>query len=101
MDDERERWITQGVTKADTISLGFNTKSRFRSLSQPLGRVLDRKGSAIPLVVTPEEETIDRARWLSGSLSLAPLTTGDYLLELTKRTEQGEAKALVPFRVVR
>lgn len=65
------------------------------------GRVLDRAGNAIPLAVAPGEETIDRARWLSGSLALAPLTTGDYLLELTKRTDRGEAKALVPFRVVR
>lgn len=47
MNDERERWITDGRTRADTISLGFNTKSRFRGLAQPLGRVLDREGNVL------------------------------------------------------
>ncbi len=40
----REAWITSGRNPSDTISLGYNTKSRFRSLSQPLGRVFDRRG---------------------------------------------------------
>ncbi len=44
---ERESWITKGRVPADTISLGFNTKSRFRSLAQPLGRVLDRNGQLL------------------------------------------------------
>jgi VWFA-related protein len=65
------------------------------------GRVLDRTGHAIPLTVTPAEETAEGARWLSGTLTLAPLTTGDYVLELTKRTAKGEMTSLVPFRVVR
>jgi len=53
------------------------------------------------LATTPAEETLDGARWLSGNLMLAPLTTGDYLLELTRKTATGDAKALVPFRIVR
>jgi VWFA-related protein len=65
------------------------------------GRVLDRAGNPMPLTITPAEETADGARWLAGTLTLAPLTTGDYLLELTKRTASGETKSLVPFRVVR
>jgi VWFA-related protein len=69
--------------------------------SPSAGRVLDRAGHAIPLAVTPSEETLEGARWLSGALSLAPLTTGDYVLELTKRTPAGEVRSLVPFRVVR
>jgi peptidoglycan glycosyltransferase len=44
MTPEREAWIVRGKTPADTVSLGFDTKSRFRSLAQPLGRVLDRNG---------------------------------------------------------
>ena len=44
MNDEREEWITRGQNPGDTISLGFDTKARFRSLSQPLGRVFDRNG---------------------------------------------------------
>jgi penicillin-binding protein A len=47
VNDERESWITVGRTPADSVSRGFNTKSRFRSLSQPLGRVLDRNGRVL------------------------------------------------------
>lgn len=44
MDSEREKWIVKGTEPGDTISTGFDTKGRFRSLSQPLGRVFDRNG---------------------------------------------------------
>ncbi|HVK40464.1 MAG TPA: penicillin-binding transpeptidase domain-containing protein [Candidatus Kapabacteria bacterium] len=47
MNAERESWITEGRTRGDSISLGFDTKSRFRSMSQPLGRVLDREGKVL------------------------------------------------------
>jgi VWFA-related protein len=65
------------------------------------GRVLDRAGNPMPLTLAPADETADGARWIAGTLTLAPLTTGDYLLELTKRTANGDIKSLVPFRVVR
>lgn len=47
MNDERESWIASGRVKGDSVSMGFNTKSRFRSLAQPLGRVLDRNGKVL------------------------------------------------------
>lgn len=47
MSPEREKWIVRGRDPGDTVSLGFDTKSRFRSLGQPLGRVLDRNGTAL------------------------------------------------------
>jgi cell division protein FtsI/penicillin-binding protein 2 len=47
MTPEREKWITRGRIPGDSVSLGFDTKSRFRSLGQPLGRVLDRNGVAL------------------------------------------------------
>lgn len=65
------------------------------------GRVLDRAGNAIPMALTPAEETLDGGRWMTGALTLAPLTTGDYLVELTKRTASGDRTSLVPFRVIR
>jgi VWFA-related protein len=65
------------------------------------GRILDRAGGPMPLSPTAAEETLEGARWMSGAIALAPLTTGDYLLELTKRNASGEVKSLVPFRVVR
>jgi peptidoglycan glycosyltransferase len=47
LNEEREAWIVNGRTPADSVSVGFNTKSRFRSLAQPLGRVLDRSGQVL------------------------------------------------------
>lgn len=44
MNDEREGLIVRGDAPGDTVSIGFDTKGRFRSLSQPLGRVFDRNG---------------------------------------------------------
>jgi cell division protein FtsI/penicillin-binding protein 2 len=45
MTPEREKWIVSGKVPADSVSTGFDTKSRFRSLAQPLGRILDRNGT--------------------------------------------------------
>ncbi|HVZ41935.1 MAG TPA: penicillin-binding transpeptidase domain-containing protein [Candidatus Kapabacteria bacterium] len=47
MTPEREGWIVRGRTPADSVSPGFNTKARFRSLAQPLGRVTDRNGTLL------------------------------------------------------
>lgn len=47
MTPEREGWIVRGRVPADSVSAGFNTKSRFRSLAQPLGRVTDRTGALL------------------------------------------------------
>lgn len=47
MNDERETWVISGRSAGDSVSTGFNTKSRFRSLAQPLGRVLDRNGKVL------------------------------------------------------
>lgn len=47
LNEEREKWITRGMEPGDTVSLGFDTKSRFVSMSQPLGRVFDRNGQLL------------------------------------------------------
>jgi peptidoglycan glycosyltransferase len=44
---EREGWIVKGRTPGDSIATGFDTKARFRSLAQPLGRVTDRNGKLL------------------------------------------------------
>ena len=64
-------------------------------------RVLDRSGNQMALTTSPSEQTTDGTRWLAGTLALAPLTNGDYLLELTKETAGGRQTRLVPFRIVR
>lgn len=68
---------------------------------QPDGaRVLDRNGQPMALTVSSEVEE-RQGRWITGFVRLAPLTQGDYVLELT-RTRQGETdRVLVPFKVVR
>ncbi len=47
MSAEREAWIAQGRVPADSVSRGFDTKSRFRSMAQPLGRIMDRRGRVL------------------------------------------------------
>ncbi|HEX5475424.1 MAG TPA: VWA domain-containing protein [Vicinamibacterales bacterium] len=54
------------------------------------GRLLDRKGQALPIPVTIGRRT-DAAtgqQWLTGTLVLAPLGPGDYVVELTVRGAQ-------------
>lgn len=65
-------------------------------------RVLDRTGAPMALSSAPAAETISGARWMTGTLPLAPLVNGDYLLELTRKDGAGqETRALLPFRIVR
>ncbi len=62
-------------------------------------QVLDQKGqpmTALPVSVSLESGA--DGTWLTGALRLAPLTSGDYVLEITR--DPG-GKVLVPFRVTR
>jgi VWFA-related protein len=62
-------------------------------------RVLDRAGKPMPLQTTP---SIDRTGpWMTGSIRLAPLVEGDYVLELVRSGDGGSVRTVVPFRVVR
>lgn len=62
-------------------------------------RVLDRNGKPMPLGA---DATIDPSGpWVTGSLRLAPLVQGDYVLELTRSRGAETQRTLVPFRVVR
>lgn len=72
------------------------------SASLAAGRVLDRNGSLIELPVTIAERT-DAAghRWLTAEVVLAPLAAGDYIVELTGNTGNGEEKVLTAIRVTR
>jgi VWFA-related protein len=64
-----------------------------------VGRVLDRTGKPMPLEAAVQ---VDPAGpWLTGSLRLAPLVQGDYVLEISRQRGTDTARAFVPFRVVR
>jgi VWFA-related protein len=66
-------------------------------------RVLDRNANPMPVPTTPTEQQVEGANgnWMSGSVTLAPLTNGDYILELTKKGSAGPMVMLVPFRILR
>jgi VWFA-related protein len=69
--------------------------------SMGTARVLDRQGNPMPLPTTPAEGREDGASWMTGTLRLAPLTNGDYILELMKKGSAGPVSVLVPFRILR
>ncbi len=81
--------------------------------SQPVtGRLLDRNGRPIAIpVTTGVRDDPDGSRWATAQVALAPLTVGDYLVEITKtRSEDTKARSedtktrserlLVAFRIV-
>jgi VWFA-related protein len=60
-------------------------------------RLLGRNGQPLPLpVTTAVRDDPDGSRWQTARVSLAPLTIGDYILEMTL----GSERKLVGFRVV-
>jgi len=64
-------------------------------------RLLDRtgKGLAIPVMLSVVDES-DGSRWLTAQAALAPLSTGDYLIEVSSSDGGAERRALVAFRVI-
>jgi hypothetical protein len=63
--------------------------------------LLDRTGKALslPVSVTSADES-DGSRWLSAQVALAPLATGDYLIEVTVMDGGSQRRTLTAFRVV-
>ncbi|HET9369450.1 MAG TPA: hypothetical protein VFO19_04355, partial [Vicinamibacterales bacterium] len=63
-------------------------------------RLLDRNGTAlaVPVTVGDRRDSIPR---MTADVNLAPLTEGDYVLELTVRAAGNERRRLVPIRVTR
>ena len=67
------------------------------------GRVLDRGGLAtqVPVSVGERTEETTGQRWITADVNLAPLSPGDYVIEVTVAKEAGEERVLTPIRVVR
>ncbi len=63
-------------------------------------RLLDRTGSALPLPVASSEHDEGGCRIVSGEVTLAPLSAGDYLLETTVTSGATTCRALAAFRIV-
>jgi hypothetical protein len=64
-------------------------------------RLLDRTGKAlaIPVTLSTVDES-DGSRWLTAQAALAPLSAGDYLIEVSGSDGGAERRALVAFRVI-
>jgi hypothetical protein len=65
------------------------------------GRVLDQKGQALAIPVSVSERDQDGVHWIVADVTLAPLSQGDYLIEVVASTEGGEHRVLAPVRVQR
>jgi hypothetical protein len=63
-------------------------------------RLLDRTGSPLALPVVSSQRNEGGARILSGEVALAPLTAGDYLLEISVTGDSFTRKELAAFRIV-
>ena len=66
------------------------------------GRLLDRNGNVLDVPVTLAERTDSAGvTWKTIDATLAPLTAGDYVLEVTGSVRGAEKKLLTAFRVTR
>jgi hypothetical protein len=83
--------------RSDTLRVAIPATD---SLDQS-ARLLDRTGKALPIpVMTATLDEADGSKWRNATLVLAPLATGDYLLELSATESAGQARTLIAFRVV-
>lgn len=65
------------------------------------GRLLDRTGAPLDVPVTISDRRDANQRWLVADLTLAPLTNGDYVVELTAGAAPTTERVLVGIRVTR
>ena len=96
-----------GPDWAPVADLRFRRQERARIETAIVGaaepasaRVLDRTGSPLPLPVVSSERREAGARIVSGDVALAPLTAGDYILEISVGSGSAERRALAAFRIV-
>jgi hypothetical protein len=68
----------------------------------PTARLLDRTGKALAVpVIAAVRDDADGTKWQTAQLALAPLATGDYVIEISRAGGAGTTtRTLVAFRVV-
>jgi VWFA-related protein len=66
-------------------------------------RLLDKAGQPLAIPVTAAERTEmgGGQRWLTADVTLAPLAPGDYAIELSATTPDGEQRTVTAIRIVR
>ena len=115
--------LTEGLPDPMLFRRGPSTGNQLQPLAEPVfsrterarfevplaaettvtaARLLDRNGNPLDVPATLGERT-DAAgmRWKTIDATLAPLATGDYVLELTGTLRGGDTKLLTAFRVTR
>ena len=86
------RFRRQERVRVDIAVLGDLTASAVR--------LLDRNGNALGIPVTPGERQENGARIVTGELTLAPLASGDYVVETTLEGKGAVKKILTAFRII-
>jgi hypothetical protein len=96
-----------GPEWAPVADLRFRRQERARIEAAIVGaaepasaRLLDRTGSPLPLPVVSSERQEAGARIVSGEVALAPLTAGDYILEISVGSGSSARRALAAFRII-
>ena len=102
-----KRGPSTGNREVATADLRFRRSDTLRvtlpasNSSESSARLLDRTGKVMQVpVATSARDEADSSKSHSATLSLAPLATGDYLIELTASQSTGPARTLIAFRVV-
>jgi VWFA-related protein len=98
------RGPTTGIQHLRTADPRFQRSDRIRlelpaaGDGTPAARMLDRLGSAmfVPVQVSMKPDPSGQFRWVVADATLAPLTNGDYAIEVTL----GNAKQVTAFRIV-
>ena len=87
-------------TRADRVHLELPVGPDVKPGS---GRLLDRTGQPLAVPVTVGERSDDASgqRWITADVTLAPLATGDYLVEVGTVEKTGDVRVVTGIRVVR
>jgi VWFA-related protein len=96
-----------GNREVPTADLRFRRNEQLRvevpapDAGEATARLLDRTGKPLTVPVTATlRDDVDGSRWLTAQLALAPLATGDYVIEMTMGKSGAENRWLSGFRVV-
>ena len=97
------RGPSTGNKDVPTADLRFRRNEQVRveiptTSSDPVtGRLLDRTGKPLAVPVTAAvRDDADGSRWVTAQLALAPLATGDYVIEMAS----GDKRMISAFRVI-
>jgi hypothetical protein len=96
-----------GADWTPVADLRFRRQERVRIEAAVVGtsepataRLLDRAGNPLPLPVVASERQEGGARVVAADVALAPLTAGDYLLEIAVGSGPSARRAVAAFRII-